>query len=128
MKVLSVRQPWAWLIMQAGKDIENRSWATNYRGPLAIHAARRYDDMPSVHTALRRMCRAGVTVPEPDELTYGAIIGVVDLVDCVQGIKSPWAFKGHWHWVLENPRPVEPIPLRGQLGLFDLPTKVKARG
>ncbi len=39
MKALTVRQPWAWALMEGGKDIENRKWATTYRGPLAIHAA-----------------------------------------------------------------------------------------
>ena len=43
MKTLSVRQPWAWLIVYGGKDIENRSWRTPYRGPLLIHAGKRID-------------------------------------------------------------------------------------
>ena len=38
-KVLTVRQPWAWAILFAGKDIDNRSRSTDYRGPLMIHAA-----------------------------------------------------------------------------------------
>jgi ASCH domain len=45
MKALSVRQPWAWLIIAGHKDVENRSWTTTYRGPLLIHAARRPDDV-----------------------------------------------------------------------------------
>lgn len=39
MKALSIRQPWAWLIANGYKDIENRSWRTNYRGPVLIHAS-----------------------------------------------------------------------------------------
>jgi len=35
---LSIRQPWAWLIVQGHKPIENRTWPTTYRGPLLIHA------------------------------------------------------------------------------------------
>ena len=38
--VISVRQPWAWLIMNAGKDIENRTWRTDVRGRVLIHAAK----------------------------------------------------------------------------------------
>jgi hypothetical protein len=45
MKELSIRQPWAWLIIAGHKDVENRSWTTTYRGPLLIHAARRPDDV-----------------------------------------------------------------------------------
>jgi hypothetical protein len=37
---LSIRQPWAWLILHAGKDIENRDWPTKYRGPFLIHASK----------------------------------------------------------------------------------------
>jgi|ERR1700758_4475866 hypothetical protein len=37
MKVIVIRQPWAWLIVNGFKDIENRSWRTRYRGPLMIH-------------------------------------------------------------------------------------------
>jgi hypothetical protein len=40
MKALSIRQPWAWLIVNGYKDIENRSWATKFRGPVLIHAAK----------------------------------------------------------------------------------------
>jgi hypothetical protein len=42
MKVISIRQPWAELIVRGKKDIENRTWNTCYRGPLAIHPPRRY--------------------------------------------------------------------------------------
>ena len=44
MKALSVRQPWAWAIAAAGKDVENRTWRTDYRGLIAIHASARPDD------------------------------------------------------------------------------------
>ena len=40
MKALSIRQPWAWLIVNGHKDIENRSWPTRFRGPVLIHAAK----------------------------------------------------------------------------------------
>ena len=43
MKALSVRQPWAWAIIHAGKDVENRTWGTRYHGPLLIHASKNYD-------------------------------------------------------------------------------------
>ena len=43
MKALSIRQPWAWAIIHAGKDVENRPWGTRYRGPLLIHASKTLD-------------------------------------------------------------------------------------
>ncbi len=43
MKALSIKQPWAWAILNAGKDIENRNWKTNFRGKFYIHASKKFD-------------------------------------------------------------------------------------
>ena len=62
-------------------------------------------------------------LPTVDELAYGAIIGTVEVVDCVpyETVKDrPFAEPLGWCWVLENPRPVEPIPMAGRLGLFEI--------
>jgi hypothetical protein len=104
MKALTVRQPWAELIVRGQKDVENRSRRTTHRGQLAIHAGlRREASEPEVQGQLDR----------------GAIIGVVDVVGCVQGSRSPWAESGQWHWLLANPRRLsKPILKRGALGLW----------
>ncbi|HHY88739.1 MAG TPA: ASCH domain-containing protein, partial [Chloroflexi bacterium] len=57
MKALSVRQPWAWLIAQGYKTVENRTWATNYRGPLLIHAGKKPDLTRSELDEIRRIFR-----------------------------------------------------------------------
>lgn len=122
-KALSVRQPWAWAIMNAGKDIENRSWqAVNHglkrRGRIAIHAAvgmtrRDYDDAADFINRVYGRC------PRPEILIRGAIIGFVDVVDVVSESDSPWFF-GPRGLVLENPQPVYPSGLvKGALGYFD---------
>lgn len=112
MKVLTIRQPWAWAILFAGKDIENRSWQTHYRGPLAIHAGSKIES----DATLPRRARA----PEPDDLVCSAILGVVDLVDVVEKSRSPW-FNGPFGLVLRNPRPLsKPLPCKGRLGLWSL--------
>lgn len=116
LRVLSVREPYASFIVYSGKDVENREWPTNYRGPLVIHAAvkvcevgadyaRHFDAMPN------------------QSVRPGHILGVVDLVDCVSVVdaKSPWA-EGPWCFVLKNPRPVpSPFAVKGKLGLW-MPT------
>ena len=77
MKALSIRQPWAWLIIHAGKDVENRTWCTNYRGRFLVHAAkgmtqREYQD------AKQFAALNGVhNLPEFDELPRGGIVGVI---------------------------------------------------
>ncbi len=112
-RVLGVRNPWAALIIHgcpdgSFKDVENRSRRTSHRGPLLIHAGLATD--PSEWNG------------KLGEVPSGAIIGVVDLIDCVQDSASEWAEASSWHWLLANPRPLTtPIPARGQLGLWRLP-------
>lgn len=138
VRVLTVRQPWAWAIIYGGKDVENRvrNIAGDYRGPVAIHAAQKgSEDEASVAVWMKWL-----DTIDPD--VRGAIIGVVDLVDvhladdCLaqlgvyQGHEddpdmdccSEWADYSHdrdvHHLVLANPRALdEPIPWKGALGL-----------
>ncbi|WP_028472982.1 ASCH domain-containing protein [Nocardioides alkalitolerans] len=156
MRALTVQQPWAWSIVHGGKDVENRTQAWSYRGPLAIHAGARLSE---------RGCMAvpdllDATQPEKvaeyalADLAYGAIIGVVELVDVHVShapdptssapqqpacCDSPWAetsYDEHGgrtrrdvvHLVLEDPRPLaEPVPCRGMLGLWTPPLDVLAQ-
>jgi hypothetical protein len=122
---LSIRQPWAWAIIHAGKDIENRDWRTRFRGPVCIHAAKgmtqaEYNGfIRTIHTvSLTRPFPRGSTVPSGENLPRGGIVGVAEIVDCVEASDSPWFF-GRFGFVLRNARPVEFIPVRGALGLFD---------
>ncbi len=122
---LSIRQPWAWAICHAGKDIENRDWSTRFRGPVAIHAAKgmtrdEYEDFThAVHTISRiHSFPECMTVPSAKELQRGGIIGTAEIVDCVRHSYSPWYF-GRWGFVLANARAIPFIPVRGQLGFFE---------
>lgn len=140
MRAITVKQPWAWAIIHAGKDVENRTRniAASYRGPLLIHAGLTEDisawSNQLIRAAIPRMGRpalpghGGATVGLG--LHYGAIIGVVDLINAhrsnhghrlVDGCcKSAWAEQ--WadaHLVLANPRPLSrPVYCRGALGLW----------
>ncbi|KWT61846.1 hypothetical protein ADL21_11210 [Streptomyces albus subsp. albus] len=121
LRVLSVRQPWAWAILHAGKDVENRSWSTDHRGPIAIQAAR--TPAAGGREQLRAM---GIDVPT--ELPVGVILGVVDLLAVVRDADSRWTSRDCWHWRLACPRPlVEPVPLSGRQGLFTAPADAVAR-
>jgi hypothetical protein len=122
--VLSVLQPWAWAIIHGGKPVENRSWATSYRGPLLIQAGasrRCLGDAPDLLAA----------APSAADLPFGCLVGAVELVGCVRrkdyDPTDRWAF-GPWCWLLRNPRPlVSPVPLRGSLGLFPPPAGLSLR-
>ena len=129
MKALSIRQPWATLILHGHKDIENRSWATRQRGPVLIHASKgmtRYE-WEDAMTFAGPMLRAIYTLDEAfDELfafknqQRGGIVGVMDIVDCVSSSESPW-FMGDFGFVLANVRPLPFTPLNGSLGFFEVP-------
>lgn len=118
---LSVRQPWAWAIIFAGKDIENRSWqAVNHgldrRGRIAIHAAKgmsrdEYAEAREFMESIKVRC------PEAIDLKRGGIIGSVDVVDVVNDSDSDWFF-GPRGIVMRNPEPCEFIPVVGALGYF----------
>lgn len=121
MLALSIRQPWASLIMKAGKDIENRCWPTKVRGRILIHAAKGCtraefgDAMLFAEVALGRPIIADLKT-----IARGGIIGSVEIVDCVTISSSPW-FMGDFGFVLRDPRPLPFTPWKGQLGFFDVP-------
>jgi hypothetical protein len=109
-KVLTIRQPWASLIVWGIKPVENRSWLTKHRGPLLIHAGMKYESEPELERRYRFT---------RDDIEHGAIIGVVELDDIVEQHRSPF-FKGPFGWVLKNAREFSrPIPMKGMLGLFN---------
>lgn len=124
MKVIVVRQPWAWLIVHGYKDIENRSWKTRYRGPLLIQASANLPAKWALDEGREFARRRGVKVPE--ELEKGGIVGMVHLEDCVTKSRSKW-FEGPVGWVLSKPKKLPFILLKGQLGLFDPPRRVLNR-
>lgn len=101
IRALTIRQPWASLVVSGQKDIENRTWKTSYRGMLLIHA--------------------GADRKDPNRnLPRSVIIGTVDLVDCVTDSTSEWAEADNYHWILANPVEFDtPIPARGSLGLWN---------
>ena len=116
MKCLSVRQPWATLIVRGYKDIENRTWDTAYRGNLFIHASKQYDE-EEISQAISSYRL------NPDDFPKGAVVGVVELKDIVTEHHSAW-FNGPYGWVLEKPEEMPPTPCRGRPSLFELDASV----
>lgn len=121
---LSIRQPWCWAILNAGKDIENRDWNSRFRGHICLHASKgmtrfEYEDCLATMHAISegRPFPSGLTLPAFEELQRGGIVGTVEIIDCVAESMSPWFF-GRFGFVLRNVRPTEFIPVKGALGLF----------
>lgn len=116
MKALSIRQPWAWLILHGHKDIENRKWKTHFRGKIYVHASKGMtrDEYAIAHVLAEEQ---GVELPPFDQLERGGIVGTVEIVDCVDKDPSPWFF-GEFGFLLKNPAPLPFRPLSGKLGFF----------
>lgn len=131
LPAISIRQPWAWLILNAGKDIENRDWNTNFRGRVLIHASKsctkaEYEDAIEF-MEVRRLEYLGVALPNIDQLPRGGIVGSVEIIDCVTASNSPW-FIGHHGFVLRNPKRLPFLPFKGMLGFFNVPDEALKGG
>lgn len=125
---LSVRQPWAWLIVNGFKPIENRTWRTRFRGRILIHAGRQMtcEEWRSAAAFAVERCEV------PHEHFYesgaahfscldrGGIVGSVEIVDCVDEHDSSW-FVGPFGFVLRDPRARAFTPYRGALTIFQVP-------
>lgn len=113
---LTIRQPWASLIVAGIKDVENRTWTTQAPRRVAVHAAKQWDrawaDSPAADVI-------AAFIAEHEPLPTGAIIGSVTVADVVRDNPSPWAEPDCWHWTLAEPEVfAKPIPMRGRLSLW----------
>jgi len=130
---LSIRQPWAWAILNSNKRHENRTWSTRYRGPILIHAAKGLtrDEYKSFLMFYEHEINYGPpyppSCPPMAALERGGIVGRARIVDCVKASDSPW-FGGPYAFVLDDVHPMPFIPYRGELGLFEVPDTIFATG
>lgn len=119
---LSVCQPYAHAIIHGTKRIENRTWTTRFRGPLLIHASK--SKLYITDCEPEDFAIEGITLPKSwDDLDWGKVIGIVDVVDVVdfRAVKGQPFAEGPFCWLLNNPRAVVPVPVRGQRSIFPVP-------
>lgn len=124
MKVLTIKQPWATLIMQQDKRFEFRSWQTKYRGELLIHSGKEIDK-----EATKRLAKY-----IQEDMPTGKILGKVTLIDCIRmspefkemlikenkDIYTDSSFKENYGWQLNNVEVFdEPIVAKGKLSLWE---------
>jgi activating signal cointegrator 1 len=131
MKAITLHQPWATLVVRGLKRYETRSWNTDYRGPLLIHASSRWD---KALQAIARSFPFKHVIDDPDNLPRGWIIGMVQVVRTLRteewvrynpqyADSDEYYFgdfnKGRWAWELGKPILFEtPIPAKGALSLW----------
>ena len=128
MKALTLRQPWASLVAAGAKRWETRSWATRYRGPLAIHAAAGWRPVDVAHVPWP--AALAMRVEDWERLPRGTVVAIAELVECLPAeAVAPGAPEalfgdfapGRWAWRLEGVRSLDPpVPARGRLGLWEI--------
>lgn len=115
VKALSIRQPFAELILRGLKDVENRTWFTKYSGLLLIHAS---------GAAGEDSC---ATYGPGDDLPRGELVGIVNLVRCTRRRTSPSHVNGRWSWYLASPRRFRRrIRFKARVGLMEVPNRLVA--
>lgn len=128
MKVLSIKEPFASLISNSIKKIETRSWKTNYRGEIYIHASLKKFDIKSERDKI-----LNDLLPVNYKYKYGNIICKANLIDCIymdevfiKNIKenNTEYLCGHYEigryaWVLDDIKIIEEIPAKGKLGIWN---------
>lgn len=145
MKVLTIKQPFASLIALGEKRIETRSWKTNYRGPLYIHAGKSKEDKFLFNRYPFKDAFEKHGIYSFEELSFGMIIAKADLIDCIkvkcydsgnrmaiaadnsviaEGNEYTFGYynneaEDRYAWVLDNVQLIEPISAKGQLGLWN---------
>ncbi len=123
MKAISINGPWWWYIMQGVKPVENRSWASGYRGPLLIQVSqniRESERIDAMEMARQAGWKGGVPSPADLQDARGMIVGHVTMTDCVMSHPSPF-FSGRFGHVYANPVLFRsPVKCRGYQQLFDV--------
>jgi hypothetical protein len=125
LRALSLTQPWAWLVVHAGKLIENRTWHTRLRGRFLVHAAKAMtnDDWMFAYDLARDVggLELANTIPGYDALERGGIIGSAELVDELDPTLEPvvpWHMAGQFGFVLRHVAPLPFYPCKGSLGFW----------
>lgn len=141
MKAITIKNPWAYLVALGIKPIENRTWKTNYRGRVFIHVSAHRLSTQLINDEQYQDLIFSKKLPKSEkssadfisEQPLSAIIGEVDIVDCVVNHPSVWAEKDSeinrndieartiWNWVLENPvlyeKPI--LGVKGKLSFWE---------
>lgn len=137
MKAITIKQPWATLIALGLKEFETRSWATKYRGSIAIHAGKSIDK--EAYENFSNDLKA-VGIENIKQLPIGSVIATASLVEChkvikeypeqntaevaafyIDGKEYDYGFyePGRYAWQLSNVQAIGPVPAKGQLSLWN---------
>jgi len=118
LPALSIRQPWAWLIVNGFKGIENRNNLKNFTGDFLIHASSKWDkNWFNFSSAQTRELLSTIQMPVKEKMQYGGIIGYATITGYVEKSDSPW-FIGKYGLLIKDPHPLAFTPCKGKLSFF----------
>ena len=126
MKAISIRQPWAWLIVNGYKTIENRTWSTKTRDEVLIHASKlltktSYNAVKQLIQNDPRIAHVADLLPPVTELPTGGIVGIVQITGCVPTSDDPWFVDTGYGCELAGGRPLPFRPGKGKLNFLEVP-------
>jgi hypothetical protein len=121
-KAISIRQPYAWCAAVGLMPVECRTWSTDYRGPVLIHAGQR----PARKSIEQIEAERHVTIDRA-ALQYGGFVGCAEIYDVVTHHPSLWFLPGHFGFLFRNARVTPFLAWPGRLNLFEVPDDVAAR-
>ena len=129
MKALSISQPWAWIILNCGKRIENRKWKTKIRGEFLIHAPIKFAKYAQQWVADHISKDLADSIPKEKDLPTGGIVGIANLVEVIppncgafmypEGVDRRWHMVEQCGFVLDNVREVPFRSCKGALNFFE---------
>lgn len=120
MKTLSILQPWAWLIVNKHKGIENRDTLKNFRGKFLVHAGQKRPSKEKwIEFQQTFLDDKGIVLPDMDKIDFGGIVGEAEAIDCVQKSNDYW-FVGKNGFVLSNQKTLPFMPCVGRLNWFNV--------
>lgn len=127
MKAISIKQPWAYLLANGIKTVENRSWNTKFRGQVFIHAGQSVDK--EGYVVAKKICdKLGVHLPHYIEMPTGGLVGVMTIVDVVDKRPRDPFFFGPKGFVVEDAHPIDFVQMPGRLSLFESGYKLTPTG
>lgn len=128
MKALSLKQPYAWLIANGYLLVDDRTWGTNYRGKILIHASKGIYEQYYDYL----LDQTDIPLPSKDQLGYGGVVGVAQLILCARPHETPPTMTREQHrhfsgvprdgfgFLFEHAKPLSLMACPGKLGIFEI--------
>ena len=118
MKAISIKQPWAWLIVNGYKDCENRKWTPSCSGEILIQASKQFDKKG--YDFVKKNMSYIKNLPKPEHYLQGGIVGKATITKATNIVTSRWHEKGCIGIYLTDAEELPFMPCKGRLSIFEV--------